>query len=216
MSSIDPADRQMTLHWSPSAPFARKVMMVAIETGLDGAIERVRTPVAPVRPNPVLLAGDNPLSKVPALVLGDGTRLYDSRVICEYLDTLHRSAPLFPSAGPARWQALRRQALADGVSDIVILWRDEHMRGAAASARHIDAMHAKLEAAVDQMNRDVPASGNGPDIGDIATACALSYLDFRVEELAWRTDRHALAAWYATFELRPAAVATRLASDKPV
>lgn len=206
----------MILHWSPSAPFVRKVLICAMERGIDDLVETIRTPVAPVRANPTLLAGDNPLSKVPALRLQNGASLYDSRVICEYLDQLGEQPPLIPVRGEERWRSLRRQALADGVSDIVILWRDEGMRGESASKRHIDTMRTKFDAALNQMARDMENPDSTFNIGDIATGCALSYLDFRVEEMDWRAGRPALADWYQQFEERPSAVATKLRSDKPV
>lgn len=206
----------MLLHWSPSAPFVRKVLICAIELDLINRIETVRTPVAPVRANERLLAGENPLSKLPALRLADGTALYDSRVICEYLDCLAGSDRVIPLDPARRWTALRRQALGDGVSDIVILWRDEAMRGDNASARHVDTMRAKFLASLDQMERDAAASTGGFDIGDIATGCALSYLDFRVTEIDWRTGRSALSGWYEEFLARPSAAATPLSSDKKI
>lgn len=204
----------MKLHWSPSAPFVRKVMICAAERGLVGRIETVRTPVAPVRPNPALLAGDNPLSKVPAMATDQGP-LYDSRVICEYLDDLGDAPPLFPT-GPARWTALRQQALGDGLSDIVILWRDEMMRGDQGSARHLEAMQAKVGAALDQAARDVPSLNRPFDIGHVGLGCALAYLDFRLsDQLDWRSGRKALSDWHAVFEARPSVSAYPLINDKP-
>ena len=105
----------MKLHWSPRSPFVRKVMLFAHETGLVDRLTCVRTVVAMKAPNAALLP-DNPLNKIPTLVLDDGSPLYDSGVICEYLDTLHDRPKLFPTEGRARWIALRRQALANGFS----------------------------------------------------------------------------------------------------
>ena len=209
------ADAPLTLHWSPSAPFVRKVLICAHEAGLIDRIQNVRTPVAPQRPNAVLLGGDNPLSKVPALVVPGVGPLYDSRVICEYLDSLHDGPRLFPQ-GPARWAALRQQALGDGMSDIVILWRDEIMRGDKSSPGHLSAMNAKMEAALDQAERDAPSLDRPFDIGHIGLGCALSYLDFRLSEIEWRTNRPALSAWYDIFASRPSVAAYPLTSDKPV
>ena len=100
----------MKLHWSPRSPYVRKVMIVAHEHGVAGSIDRVRSAVAMTQPNPELMR-DNPLSKIPALLLDDGPALFDSAVICEYLDSLHGGS-LFPANGPERWQALRWHALA--------------------------------------------------------------------------------------------------------
>ena len=108
----------MKLRYSPTSPYVRKVLVCAKERGLDGRIEPV--PTNPTDPK-TDLAKYNPLVKVPALVLDDGEVLYDSPVICDYLDSLHDSEPLIPAAGPARWAALRQQALADGILDAAIL-----------------------------------------------------------------------------------------------
>src|SRR5579862_9120083 len=110
----------MKLRFAAASPFVRKVMVVALETGLSERIERVASAVSPVKPNEDI-ARENPLIKVPSLTLDDGTVLYDSPVICEYLDTLHDGAKLFPPSGAARWTALRQQALADGLMEAAIL-----------------------------------------------------------------------------------------------
>src|SRR5215813_1681367 len=101
----------MKLRYSPASPYVRKCLALAHEAGLAGRIERVPTVTADPASG---LAKDNPLGKVPALVLEDGQAIFDSPVICEYLDSLHDGPKLFPPAGAARWTALRHQALADG------------------------------------------------------------------------------------------------------
>ena len=117
----------MKLHWSPRSPFVRKVMIFAYEAGLADRFERVRSVVAMTKPNAALMP-DNPLSKLPTLVLDDGSALFDSFVICEYLDGLHAGAPLVPKAGPERWQVLRWHALGNGLLDMLVLWRNERDR----------------------------------------------------------------------------------------
>ena len=117
----------MRLYFSPTSPYVRKVMVTAIECGLEGRIEKIENPGGP---DETALARANPLAKVPALVLDDGSVLYDSPVICEYLDSLHGEALVFPAKGPERWTALCRQALADGILDAAILRRMETMRPA--------------------------------------------------------------------------------------
>ena len=111
----------MRLWFNPASPFARKVRIVARETGLAESIEEISIMVSPIKPH-AELARENPLVKIPALSTNDGT-LYDSPVICEYLDGLHRGTPLFPRAGPERWRALRLQALGDGILDASVLMR---------------------------------------------------------------------------------------------
>ncbi|MDE1904728.1 MAG: glutathione S-transferase N-terminal domain-containing protein, partial [Alphaproteobacteria bacterium] len=114
----------MKLRYSPTSPFVRKVLVLAIETGLESRIERVPTTVMPVQPNEDL-SHQNPLMKLPTLLTDDGQVLFDSRVICEYLDSLHGGPKLFPPAGMARWIALRQQALGDGMLDAGVLNRYE-------------------------------------------------------------------------------------------
>src|SRR3546814_4963738 len=108
----------MKLRYSPTSPYVRKVNVVAIETGLQDRIERVPTVTADPASG---LAKDNPLGKVPVLITDDGMRLYDSPVICEYLDSLHEGPKLIPTEGIARWVTLSQQALADGLLDAAIL-----------------------------------------------------------------------------------------------
>ncbi|MFC7540089.1 glutathione S-transferase N-terminal domain-containing protein [Siccirubricoccus deserti] len=117
----------MRLHWSSRSPFVRKVMVVVHERGLVDQIERVPTVVAMTKTDRALLP-TNPLGKIPTLLLEDGSALYDSSVICEYLDGLGSGPRLFPADGRARITALRRQALGTGAMDMLVLWRGELAR----------------------------------------------------------------------------------------
>jgi glutathione S-transferase len=201
----------LRLHWSPRSPFVRKVMIAAHETGTVGRIETVRTKVAMVAPNRALLP-DNPLGKIPTLVLADGSTLYDSVVICEYLDTLHDGPKLFP-AGPARFVALTRHALGNGMLDALILWRNERERAAPMQVL-LDAFALKTEASLAALERIAPGLAATPfGIGHIAIGCALSYLDFRFATLPWREARPNLAAWHASFDARPSVQATQVVDD---
>src|SRR5690349_15532170 len=179
MSEAPPKGR-MRLHWSPRSPFVRKVLLAAHELGLAGRIERVRTVVRMTRPNPGLLP-DNPLSKIPTLVLADGTVLIDSVVICEYLDALAGGGILFPAAGPERWTALARHALANGLLDILILWRNERERPEGKRLPELlDSFALKTRTALDRLEREAPdLAATRFGIGHIALGCCLSYLDFR-------------------------------------
>lgn len=202
----------MKLHWSPRSPFVRKVMIVAHETGLADRLHRVRTVADMKVPNPGLLP-DNPLCKIPTLVLEDGTPLYDSGVICEYLDTLHAGARLFPAEGTARFTALRRQALGDGLLDFLLLWRHERERLQPARDL-IAAFDTKFEAVLRALDGEVADLRRTPlGIGHIAIYCGLSYLDFRFRDLEWRPAHPELAAWLADFEKRPSAKATVVVED---
>jgi glutathione S-transferase len=197
----------MRLRYSPTSPFVRKVMVVALETGLSERIERIPTSVAPTTPNEEV-ARENPLVKVPALTTDDGLVLYDSPVICEYLDTLHAGAKLFPDAGKARWIALRQQALGDGMLEAAILGRYESVRPKEFLWQDwIDAQLRKVRGALAALEMEVEAGelGNGGDaitIGQIAIGCALGYLDFRYQSEEWRARSRRLAQWYGRFAER--------------
>src|SRR5262252_2655185 len=142
----------MKLHWSPRSPFVRKVMIVAHELGLADRITCVRTVAATTRPHAELME-DNPLSKIPTLVLDDGTVLYDSPVICEYLDSLHAGRKLIPAHGMERMVALRRQALGDGFLDFLLLLRNERERAHPSDA-HLATFTAKKQAVLRALERE--------------------------------------------------------------
>jgi len=193
----------MKLRYSPTSPYVRKVSVTAIELGLADRIERVPTDTQDRNSG---LAEHNPLGKIPALILDDGAVLYDSPVICEYLDTLHDGPRMFPAAGPERWAALRQQALADGLLDAAILRMIETLRRPEALRwqRWIARQTAKVMRAADQFEAEAASLDEPLTIGRVATGCALGYLDFRFPELDWRGGRPKLAAWYESFAQRPA------------
>jgi glutathione S-transferase len=199
----------MKLHWSPKSPFVRKVTIAAHELDLADRIELVRSVADMKRPNPAIM-GDNPLSKIPTLVLADGQALFDSGVICEYLDDLAGGNRLFPARGPDRWQALTWHALGTGLLDLLILWRNEREKPADRQAPEwLAAFSVKTEAALDRLETLVPdLDDTSFGIGHIAVGCALGYLDFRFANLGWRTKRPSLAAWQDRFQARPSAIAT--------
>src|SRR5262245_3915863 len=193
----------MRLLWSSRSPFARKVMVAAHETGVADRISIERVVVAANKPNPDVMAL-NPLNKIPTLVLEDGSVLHDSRVICEYLDTLHDGAKLFPSDKAARWPVLRRQALGDGLMEAIVLRLGEQNRAKEVqSESHLAAYRLKIASALDQIEAEGAGPAGAPDIGQIAVACALGHLDFRFAADDWRAGRPGLAAWYAEFARRP-------------
>jgi len=204
----------MKLHWSPKSPFVRKVMIAAYELELADRIEPIRSVADMKRPNPAIMV-DNPLAKIPTLVLPDGQALFDSGVICEYLDELAGGDRLFPARGPDRWQALAWHALASGLLDVLILWRNEREKPASRQTTEwLSAFSIKVEATLNKLETLVPdleAARFG--IGHIAVGCALDYLDFRFANLAWQTSRPALAGWQAQFRARPSAIATKASDD---
>jgi glutathione S-transferase len=196
----------MKLYWSSRSPFVRKAMVAAHEVGLAQRIRTERVVVSAAAPNADVMAV-NPLNKIPTLVLDDGTALYDSRVICEYFDTLHDGAKLFPAESGARWTALRHQALGDGLMEVIVLRLGEQNRPAAnQSEKHMAAFKLKIATALDRLERE-DLQGT-LTIGHIAIACALGHLDFRFATDAWRTGRPSLAGWYGEFARRPSMQAT--------
>jgi len=204
----------MKLHWSPRSPYVRKVMVVAHELGLADRMETVRTVVGGTTPHRDLMRA-NPLGKIPTLVLDDGTILFDSPVICEYLDTLHDGSKLFP-AWPDRLTALRRLALGDGMLDIALAWLGERFRPAERqSTPHMALWEAKLRACLPALESEADALAAGRlDIGHIGIGIALSYLDFRFADLRWRDGHPRLAAWQAMFDARPSVQANPPVDDR--
>jgi glutathione S-transferase len=194
----------MKLRYSPTSPYVRKVMIVAIETGQEKRIEKQPAQVVPTNREHEI-AAENPLMKVPALTTDDGMVLYDSPVICEYLDTMHSGAKLFPAAGPARWTALRQQALGDGILDAGILnryenfLRPENLRWKDWS----EGQMAKVRQALAALERDAGQLAGPLTIGQVTVGCALGYLDFRYGDEGWQARHPKLAAWYQDFAKRP-------------
>ena len=172
----------MKLRYSPASPYVRKVMIVAYEGGLADRIEKVTTAVVPVKANDELKA-ENPLVKVPALTTDDGETLYDSPVICEYLDTQFGVGRLLPGKGDERFLVLTRAALADGLLDAGLLVRHERLRPAQQQSQDWIAWQlGKVLAALDALERDAAALEGDLDLGKIGVGCALGYLPLRVAE----------------------------------
>jgi len=200
----------MQLSYGGTSPFVRKVTALAIETGQAARLERIASnPWSDSDPLPAT----NPVGKVPALKLEDGTVLAGSQLICEYLDSLHGGARFFPPAGPARWQALAQQSLADGLMEAGVacvvekLRRPEQYRWPDAIKRQQKKIDRTLDAFEVQAKAGKLA---GPlTIGTLTVAIALGYVDFRLADMKWRATRPALAAWEATMVERPSLATTR-------
>jgi len=187
----------MLLRSSPASPFGRKVRMAAIILGLDRRIEIAKAdttdPADTVRK-------ENPLGKIPALVLDDGEVLYDSRVIVEYLDHLAGGGRIVPNDAKARFAALRLQALADGILDASILqvyegrWRD----AAKHEPKWVEHQAGKVTRALAALEAAPPGRDATPNIGQIAVACVLGYRDFRFAG-TWRKDHPRLVKFLDEF-----------------
>lgn len=197
----------MKLYASPTSPFVRKVRVLIAETGLTG-IEEIDAAGHPVDPG-TMPVDHNPLGKIPALIPDDGPALYDSRVICRYLND-RAGAALYPAA-PRLWQTLTLEATADGMMEAAVLMvyesrlRPEENRYTAWT----EAQWAKIARAMDALETRWMDHLSGPlDMGQIAVGCALGYLDFRHSGRAWRAAHPDLAAWEAEFSARPAMAAT--------
>lgn len=198
----------MRLYFSPTSPYVRKVVVLLHETGMRDRVELVSGSGTPIDASKAPLDA-NPLGKVPALERPDGPALYDSRVICQYLDA-EAGAGLYPN-GARRWDTLTVEATGDGILDAALLmvyeWRirPEDMR----YAPWVEGQWAKVDRALDVLETRWMAHLDGPlDMGQIAVACALGYLDFRHDARGWRTGRPHLAAWEARFAARPSMRAT--------
>lgn len=197
----------MKLRYSTTSPFARKVLVVAHETGLADRVECVVTNAWDPATD---LVKDNPLSKIPAMVTDGGETLYDSPVICEYLDSLHGGRKLFPASGGERWGQLRLQALGDGIMDAAVqirietAIRPEEVRWQG----WLDRQAAAILRGLDSLDQECRSWGGDFLIGQITVAVALAYLDLRKAVPDWRPGRSDLAAWHERALSRPSMIAT--------
>lgn len=193
----------MKIYFSPFSPYVRKCLVTGHELGLNDRIELLPSKANPVERDQQLIA-KNPLGKVPTFLTDDGQALYDSRVICEYLDDLS-GGKLFPLDGKARWETLTLQSLGDGMLDACLLaryedvTRPEALRWPAWRAGQLDKVEtslAYLQGCPEQLQDRV-------NIGVITVGCALWYLDLRFPELDWRSRYPGVAQWFAAFSQRP-------------
>ncbi len=200
----------MQLFYSPNSPYARKARIVIHELDLVSRVEETSVSL----PADAKLRSLNPLGKIPALLLDDGSVIYDSPVICEYLDDLGQGK-FFPRAGffreaQGRWRALTLQALGDGLADALVR-RNQEMRLSEEkrSPELLARQTAAIEAAFAVANRAAVKFPAEPTIGEIAIACAIGYLDLRVPFDGWRDRYPQLASWLEVFSQRPSAQATK-------
>jgi glutathione S-transferase len=200
----------MKLFWSSRSPFVRKVMVVAHEAGLNDRIERLPVVVSMTSEPTVEVMRHNPLNKIPTLITDDGLVLFESVVICEYLDSLHSGTRMFPVDTGRRWQALRWQALGSGMLEAELLWRSETRRPQASQmAVVIHAFEKKIGAALDVLEIEADELKSAPfGIGHVSIACALAYLDFRFIGYDWRIGRPGIAGVYEALNARPSMQAT--------
>ncbi len=201
----------MQLIYAPASPFARKVRVVAIETGQASEIELIdATGISPVNPTEIVTRL-NPLARIPALLNEEGQLVIDSRVICEYLDSRHVGHRLIPDAdSKQRWQSLTLAGVAEGILDTAVplryetALRPEELRW----TQLIDSQFNRINHTLDYLEPNAAALGEDVCIGRIGLACALGYLDFRFEEFTWRTTRPGITAWYRDFSNRESMMQT--------
>ena len=199
----------MRLLSSPTSPYARKVRMTLIEKGLADQVTVDAAVPLGTADEAAAVRRVNPLAKIPALVLDTGEALYDSPVICEYLDSLGTGPTLLPAAGPARWTALRRQALGDGVADAAFNIVMEHRRPEAQrSTEWLDRWARAVHGAADALEQELAHGALGFDLGAIALSAACGSLDFRLPQIDWRAGRPRLTEAFAELAARPSFVAT--------
>ena len=190
----------MKLFYATASPYARKVRVLALESGLHQQIESIVC--LPLEAD-AIVHQINPLGRVPALVTAEGWLLVDSPVICEYLDSL-RSSGLYPT-GQARWRALRWQALGDGVMDSAVPWRQERIRPEAQrSPEWLQRRQTQVTSTLAYLEKELELDWN---IGTLAVVCAWDYLHFRLPDQNWDSRFPRLAAWRQTFD-RPSLTAT--------
>ena len=192
----------MELYTNPASPFCRKVDVVLRETGQRGDVTDVAAVGHPTD-SANMPTALNPMGKIPVLVRSDGPALFDSRVICRFLND-RAAAGLYPAAG---WDALTLEAIGDGICDAAILMVYE-TRSRPEDARHapwVEGQWAKIARALDALEERWIGLLQAPlNIGQISVACALSYLDLRLDDRGWRDGHSILADWHATFAERPA------------
>lgn len=198
----------MILRFSPSSPFVRKVRIGANLLGLD---EKITLRSVDLNDSADSIRTQNPLGKIPALVLDDGETLYDSRVILEYLDHLAGGGRILPREPKKRFAALRLQALCDGVLDaaVLLVYESRYRPPEMKVQSWVDRQHDKVKRALDALEAKPPVLAGTPDVGQIALACVLGYLDLRFTG-EWRKGHPKLVAWLDAFAARvPAFEATK-------
>lgn len=199
----------MDLYYADLSPYARKVRVVIEEKNLSGKVTLIAVNPYDI---PDALSAANPLSKVPTLVLDDGRALFDSAVICEYLDASFAGPSLLPARGEARWSVLRRHAIANGIIDAAfnIACEINRREPNERSEKWVKHWLAAIRRALDALEAEIDGWPDDVDLAAIATGCALGYLDVRIkDQLDWRKGRPTLAGWYEVFSRRPSMAATK-------
>ena len=201
----------MTLFHNPASPFVRKVRVLLLETGQQDRVTLQACMPTPSTPDADLAQG-NPVGKIPALRLADGSVLHDSRVILDYFDHQHVGNPLIPRDGSARWRRLTLASMADGIMDAAVAVRYESALRPVEKHwdQWLDEQRNKIRRTLAELEADAIAELTSHfDVAAISVACALGYLDFRHPDMQWRLDNPQLGAWYAEVSRRPSMLETQ-------
>ena len=191
----------MKLRWSPTSPFVRKVVVLIKEKGIEDLIEKEKS-------NPLSredrAATPSPLGKIPCLVTDDGTPVFDSPVIMEYLDTVCDGPEMLAQSGDARWTALRRQATADGMIDSMVTCFVESLKKPERQSGGVLAHNkAIVISGISAFGDEAALLGDNVDVGTVSAAVALAFADQTFPDDEWRSDNAELATWFDTFNQRP-------------
>lgn len=203
----------MKLMYSPTSPFVRRVRAVALELRLADRITLETVQVAPGRENEEFAANVNPLRKIPALVLDDGTVLIDSSVICAYLDSLAGGGRVIPTRAPERWQVLSQQAIAVGMTEALVLARYEVALRPEPRRwpQWLEDQEGRFWSGLawcERRDAALESRGGACDVSQLALVCCLGYADFRFPEFGWQARAPRVNAWYREFMQRPSMTAT--------
>jgi glutathione S-transferase len=204
----------MKLLYAPQSPFSRKVRAAAIELGLSDRIDVEYAEVVPGKPNRSFGGSVNPLRKIPALLTDDGTTIFDSTVICEYLDDLGGGGVIIPRDRPARWRVLTHHALAQGICEAAILVRYETWLRPEANRWSVwtDDQWDKINSGLEWFEHNPVALQEPVSIAHLALGSALGYIDFRWPVENWRKRFGLVGRWFERLEQRPSFSLTRPAA----
>lgn len=205
-----PKDIKLKLFYSPASPFVRKTLVLAAENNLTDRIEKIQVATTVVAQDQELSA-NNPTAKIPALVTKDHGTLYDSRVVCQYLDTLHTNASFYPTDTGQKWNILRLEALCDGILDAAV--NAQYEKALRPKELFWDEWFAgqmkKVSGGIKALDNELSILEGPINIVHVAAACALNYVNFRHTSLNWQAAHPKLAAWLETFNQRPSMQQTR-------
>jgi len=191
----------MKLFSSPTSPFVRKVRILLIEKGATSLVTEV---TVSAMTDPAELHAANPLGKVPALETDDGTTLFNSPLICQYLDEKLPGRKLLPTIGDEYWNVMRLLTIGDGMSEAAFsLTMEKNRPETERSAMWMGRWERAITRSLDLLEKEATDLEADLNLGQIAVGCALGYLDFRHGNLEWRTGRPALAAFYDELSARP-------------